>query len=318
MIYFTATCPGLMTTNSDVTSSVVTSEETNQHQHHHHHQQQQQVDNKQQDAAGKVIQSLRLSDAKRLLDYNSVTYNGAYNGRVTVPYKDSNGRILPDYKREALQKIGHSIGSLQNGVLRAHLISPSHDGSLLQELFTRDGSGTLISRDLYDGIRRATDEDITGILDVIRPLVESGNLVARGREELERDIALGHYHCFVRDGLIVGTCQLRFFESEVEGGEETAEMGCLVVHRDYRKSGRGDAILGYLERLCLGRGVHKMFVLSTQTQDWFLERGFKVGKHKDLPKEKAEGLNRDRGSRVYVKVLEGEREVDQEELMWDR
>lgn len=42
----------------------------------------------------------------------------------------------------------------------------------LQEIFTRDGSGTLISRDLYDGIRPATVADVPGIVDIIEPLIK--------------------------------------------------------------------------------------------------------------------------------------------------
>jgi amino-acid N-acetyltransferase len=132
IIFFTATCPGLMTTPEGEPPSTTEN-----------------PDIALTEGGGKVLQSIRLSDAKRLLDYNNVLYNGRHNGRVNVPYIDpTTNQILPDYKREALQKIGHSVASLQNGVLRAHLISPSRDGSLLKELFTRDGSGMLISRDL--------------------------------------------------------------------------------------------------------------------------------------------------------------------------
>ncbi len=36
-----------------------------------------------------------------------------------------------------------------------------------------------------------------------------------------------------------------------------------------------EAMLGYLERLSLQSGASKVFVLSTQTMEWFVERGFK-------------------------------------------
>ena len=34
-------------------------------------------------------------------------------------------------------------------------------------------------------------------------------------------------------------------------------------------------MLGYLERLSFQCGASKVFVLSTQTMEWFVERGFK-------------------------------------------
>ena len=36
--------------------------------------------------------------------------------------------------------------------------------------------------------------------------------------------------------------------------------------------GRGDAMLGYLERLCHLNHCNTVFVLSTQTMEWFVER----------------------------------------------
>ncbi|HAI25592.1 MAG TPA: amino-acid N-acetyltransferase, partial [Alcanivorax sp.] len=36
-----------------------------------------------------------------------------------------------------------------NGVARAHLLDASEDGALLKELFTRDGCGTMVTRETY-------------------------------------------------------------------------------------------------------------------------------------------------------------------------
>lgn len=77
----------------------------------------------------------------------------------------------------------------------------------LQEIFTRDGSGTLISRDLYDGIRPATVADVAGIMDIIQPLIQEGILTGRSQKEIERDIV--QYYVFTRDGLTVACGQLR-------------------------------------------------------------------------------------------------------------
>lgn len=104
----------------------------------------------------------------------------------------------------------YSVQALSKGVRRAHLVAPGN-GRLLQEIFTRDGSGTLISRDLYDGIRPATVADLPGILDIIQPLIEEGVLTARPQKELERDIV--QYYVFTRDGLTVACGQLRKYVS---------------------------------------------------------------------------------------------------------
>eukprot|EP00550_Attheya_septentrionalis_P010253 CAMPEP_0198288500 /NCGR_PEP_ID=MMETSP1449-20131203/6972_1 /TAXON_ID=420275 /ORGANISM="Attheya septentrionalis, Strain CCMP2084" /LENGTH=535 /DNA_ID=CAMNT_0043986649 /DNA_START=204 /DNA_END=1807 /DNA_ORIENTATION=+ len=151
-----------------------------------------------------VIQSLRLSDARNLLQHCGVEMHG--KGFASI---DKNKRHHVEHSEssvETLLKIGWSMTALQKGVKRAHIIAPSN-GALLQELYTRDGSGILISRDLYDGIRQATVGDVAGIYDLITPLIKVGTLVDRPREVLERDIQ--SYYVYTRDNLIVACGQLK-------------------------------------------------------------------------------------------------------------
>lgn len=252
---------------------------------------------------GTKIQSLRMSDGRNLLKH--ADFNVHKKGYVTL------GPGVPeDFDRPALSmllKIGYSIQALEQGVKRAHIISPKH-GSLLQELYTRDGSGTLVSGDLYEGIREATVDDVAGIHDLISPLIKMGTLIDRPRAQLERDIS--KYHVYTRDNHIVACGQLKVFE------EGFAEIGCLVVNKDYRARGRGDAMLGYLERLCLMKGCPTVFVLSTQTMEWFVERGFEeVGVDK-LPASRP--YNHERKSKIYMKKIESVRDLDASELWWNR
>ena len=44
-----------------------------------------------------------------------------------------------------------------------------------------------------------------------------------------------------------------------------AEISCLAVRPAYRREGRGDTLLAYLERRALFLGVEYTFVLSTRT-----------------------------------------------------
>lgn len=48
-----------------------------------------------------------------------------------------------------------AIHACENGVGRAHLISRHIDGALLQELFSHNGIGTMITRDPLQSIRKA-------------------------------------------------------------------------------------------------------------------------------------------------------------------
>ena len=200
----------------------------------------------------------------------------------------------------------YAVQALTKGVKRAHLIAPG-DGWLLKEIFTRDGSGTLISRDLYDGIRMSTVEDVPGIMDIIQPLINDGILARRSKSGLEKDS--NQYYVFVREGFVLACGQIKYWE-------DWAEIGCLAVHPEYRKGGRGEAMLGYLERVVISQGRSKVFVLSTRTMQWFLERGFKEVDVSVLPESRKSVYNWQRKSKIYMKELKTHRDVDAEELFW--
>jgi amino-acid N-acetyltransferase len=253
---------------------------------------------------GKQVQHLRLTDARNVLDYNKVSVEKRGLVLVGDNVKNKDRSVI-----DTLTKIGFSIVALESGVKRAHIIAPTH-GSVLQELYTRDGSGTLISRDLYEGIRRATVNDISGICDLIQPLIQAGTLVDRPRDKLEKDIE--SYYVYTRDNLVVACAQLKRFENDF------AEIGCLVVSKDYRSQGRGDAMLGYLERICLQNNVRDVFVLSTQTMEWFVERGFDEVDVPRLPPSRQATYNWERNSKIYMKHIDDDRELDASELWWNR
>lgn len=182
------------------------------------------------------------------------------------------------------------------GVRRAHIISYLSDGALLEEMFTRDGSGTLVSGDNYEQIRQARVEDIGGILELIQPLEEQGILVRRSREMLETEI--DRFVVAERDGTIVGCAALYHYPEEQAG-----ELSCFAVNPSYRRAGRGDEILAMVEKIARGQGIQNLFVLTTQTEHWFRERGFQVSSVQALPGPKLASYNTQRKSKVFVKPL---------------
>jgi len=77
----------------------------------------------------------------------------------------------------------------RNGVERCHLISYKKSDALIDELFTREGTGTLILQEHAETIRQATIDDVAAVLELITPLEEQGFLVKRSRELLESEIS---------------------------------------------------------------------------------------------------------------------------------
>lgn len=182
-------------------------------------------------------------------------------------------------------------------VQRCHLISYADNGALIQELFTRDGNGTLVSRDHAELLRAATIDDVGGILKLIAPLEAAGILVHRSRELLESEIQ--YFKVIELENTIIGCAALYTLD------DTSGEIACIAIHKDYRDGGRGDHLLRALEKEARKQGLTRVYVLSTQTAHWFLERGFEPVSISDLPIKKQEMYNYHRNSKAFRKTLEG-------------
>jgi amino-acid N-acetyltransferase len=194
--------------------------------------------------------------------------------------------------RKALQA---AISAFSRNVHRSHLISFKENGALLQELFTREGKGTLISGDNFDLLRKATIDDVTSILALIKPLEENGTLVTRSRELLETEV--NNFQVIEHEGAIIA-CAALYPESE-----ELGEIACLAIHENYQKQGFGDKLLLRLETEAKEKGLTQVFVMTTVTDHWFLERGFGPATANDLPESRKLKYNNSRNSKVLLKSV---------------
>lgn len=172
-----------------------------------------------------------------------------------------------DYNSGTVRFLRGAVKACRSGVRRCHLISYQEDGALLQELFSRDGIGTQIVMESAEQIRRATINDIGGILELIRPLEQQGILVRRSREQLEMEI--DKFTIIQRDNTTIACAALYPFPEEKIG-----EMACVAVHPDYRSSSRGEVLLERIAAQAKQSGLSKLFVLTTRSIHWFQERGF--------------------------------------------
>ncbi|PID50294.1 MAG: amino-acid N-acetyltransferase [Proteobacteria bacterium] len=188
------------------------------------------------------------------------------------------------------------IDALQHKVERVHLLEAHLEGALLLELYTRDGVGCMISANPFESIRQATVEDISGILEIIRPLEHSGTLVKRSREQLELEIS--NFQVVERDQQIIACAALYATDDP-----QISELACLAVHAHYRTAHRGEQLLNAIAKLAKAQGKTILMVLTTQTTDWFRERGFVETGIDNLPANKRQLYNYKRNSKVLFKTL---------------
>jgi amino-acid N-acetyltransferase len=182
-----------------------------------------------------------------------------------------------------------------NKVHRSHLISFKENGALIRELFTRQGSGSLISNDSFDNLRAATINDVAGILKLIKPLEENGSLVERSRELLETEI--DNFKIVELEETVIACAALYPI------GSDFGEIACIAIDNSFQKNGYGERLLASLEKQAKSDGIKNLFVLTTVASHWFLEKGFTEMQLSDLPKERQALYNFQRKSKVFMKKL---------------
>jgi len=207
----------------------------------------------------------------------------------------SQAKSLSNSKESRLMK--RALRACELGIERIHILDVSLDGALLQELYTREGVGILISNDDYYRIRAAELADIPDILSILEPLEEQGFLVARSREAIESQIH--HYHLIEMDSKIVGCAALIPYE----GCDHSAELSALAIHTDYRQQSLGDQLLKHIEAQALNAHITDLFALTTQTTHWFVERGFELVDVDALPESRRAVYNPERNSKCLKKKL---------------
>jgi amino-acid N-acetyltransferase len=190
----------------------------------------------------------------------------------------------------------HCVRACRGGVERSHILPFAIDGSLLMEVFTHDGIGTMVVDEKLESLRQASADDIGGVLHLIEPFERDGTLVKRDRTEIERDIS--DYTVIEHDGVIFGCAALYPYP---EG--KTGEMAAFTVSPQVQGQGDGERILKRVEQRARALGLESIFVLTTRTMHWFIKRGFVQVDADWLPEARKRKYNWDRRSQVFVKKL---------------
>ncbi len=244
----------------------------------------------------------------------------ALNADKLIVFTAADGLTAPDGRRisqmtpaelhnqvaSGAEHLSSVLRAARGGVASCQLVSWAADGALLRELYTASGSGTQVQENAGAFIRPAGAADVAHIVEVIRPLEESGALVRRNRDRLEEEI--DHFLVAEIDRNVVGCCAVYPFG-------DSAELACVAVHPSYRDgpagtSGAGEravrvgsSLLAAAEERARQSGASQLFALTTQTRDWFLDQGFSEAGLDALPAPKQAMYNYQRNARVMTKAL---------------
>ena len=224
-----------------------------------------------QEIENSIYFSLDLSQAESLLELPKETF---------------------DFQVREYLRLG--LLATKRGVDRAHIIDGSKDGYLLEEIFSSLGSGTMLYANKHMHIQPANSEDIPDILRIMQPYVNAQVMIQRTADEVgER---LQNYVVYKVDQTIHGCAALRFLGS-------TCELEAVVVDKSFAGKGTGKRLISYMVERAQAAGAELVFILTTQSSDFFMRNGFVEGDITMLPQEKKSEYDRRRNSRIFVRKL---------------
>jgi len=178
------------------------------------------------------------------------------------------------------------------GVHRIHIVDGRNEGAVLKELYSNLGVGTMVYTDEYDSIRSFHSRDLPDILRLMEPLMQKGLLIRRNPEIIQQK--KDDYSVLEIDGSIRACGALH------DWGESQGEIAAVAIDSNYTDLGLGRKIVGFLIEKAKKTGFKRVFVLTTQSQDWFESLGFKEAKVDTLPEQKRKIYDQSRNSKVFA------------------
>jgi len=188
-----------------------------------------------------------------------------------------------------------ALKASQAGVHRVHIIDGREEGAVLKEIYSNLGVGTMIYTDEYDSIRPLHSKDLPDILRLMEPFMQKGILIRRNPEQIQEK--KDDYSVFEIDGSIRACGALH------EWGESQGEIAAVATDPNYTDLGLGKKIVGFLIEKAKKSGMRRVFVLTTQSQDWFESLGFKESSVDSLPEKKRKNYDKTRKSKVFALEL---------------
>jgi amino-acid N-acetyltransferase len=224
---------------------------------------------------GRLVQQLLVADLDGMLAANKEAFG-------------------PEMSSKAI----HASAACKAGIPRVHIINGRIDESLLTEVFSNEGVGTLIYANEYQQIRRALKKDVRQILQLTKNSVHSEELVKRTRAGIEKNI--NDYYLLEIDRHPVGCVALHTYPEQAKG-----ELACLYVRPTHENQGIGRKLIQFVENRARELGINELITLSTQAFTYFQSKGgFVEGTPEDLPPARREKYDvSGRNSKVLVKKL---------------
>lgn len=213
------------------------------------------------------------------------------NGTVPALNLEELAKFRAANGTKILRLLNLAENACESGVSRVHIVNGAMDGALPCEIFSDLGSGTMIYKSNYGGIRPMERVDVPAVMSLMRPFVASGNLLARTEEQLYQ--MLSDYIVYELDGGIRACAALHVYD------KNQSEIAAVAVDESFAKLGIGYKMVGFLLERAKKIKSQSVFLLTTKAADWFEKFGFVPDEVSSLPEKRRALWNPTRGSKVY-------------------
>jgi amino-acid N-acetyltransferase len=197
-----------------------------------------------------------------------------------------------------ISKIECASRACRGGVPRAHLLDGRINEALLTEIFSHEGSGTMVYSNEYQQIRRIFKKDVRAIMSLIRQSVEDEEIARRTRADILSRIE--DYWILEIDRTPIA-CVAVHLDPE----HSLAEMACLYVSKAHENKGYGRKLMAFAENLAREKAMDRIFALSTRAVNYLQQKGgYAEADTQILPLDrKARYEESGRNSRILIKEL---------------
>ncbi|HEX3728447.1 MAG TPA: amino-acid N-acetyltransferase, partial [Opitutaceae bacterium] len=214
--------------------------------------------------AAELAEALHATKIIYLTPQAGLEINGEIRQEIAV---EALRTILKEHPNQIAEwgrsKAAHAIKAIETGTPRIHILDGRVFDSLLNEIFSNEGVGSLVYGNDYQQIRQATKIDARLIHRLTRNGVRREELRHRTLQAIEKNIE--DFFVFEVDENIVACITLDFYPTK----PPVAEIGSLYVMPFYHNRGIGQKMVEYACLQAKERGASAALALSTQNFGFF-------------------------------------------------
>ena len=250
--------------------------------------------------AAELAEALHATKIIFFTPCSGLEIGGKFQQQISVDALRETLANKPDAINEPMRsKAAHAIKAIETGTPRVHLLDGRQVDSLLTEIFSNEGVGTLIHGNEYQQIRKATRRDVRAIHNLTRSAVKREELLFRTQQAIEKNI--DQFYVFEIDENLIACVSVNFYPEQ----PGLAEVGSLYVMPFYHHRGVGKKMVDFACLQAKERGATNVIALSTQAFTFFTSVcGFAEAEKDALPESRLKSYeDSGRNSKILTRKL---------------